>query len=197
MRFRTMCLLSAPLSVIALGPSTAKGQQSAAPAVRQEEQQKPETLNRTAEKRALLKEGTEVHLKLAQRMTSKTSKEGQPVEMVLSDDLTVGQDIVARKGARVLGTVVRGKPMLDAEEIRVRADHIKVGDSFIKLTAEQAGVEKRNKEKMVTYGMLIGMRSWWSSPYKRFVIPKGTPATAYVQENIALPILPATPNETP
>ncbi len=191
-----MCLLSALFSVIALGSCTAKGQESAAPPARQETQQKPETANAADEKRALLKEGIVVHLKLAQRMTSKTSKVGKPVEMVLAEDLTVGHDIVARKGTRVLGTVGPGKAMLDGYEIRVRADYMKVGDSLIKLTADQAGVGKGNKEE--TYGMRIAVISLWFAPLNRkFVVPEGTPATAYVQEDIALPRLPATPNVSP
>lgn len=201
MRFHPKCFLSALLSVIAFGTSAAKGQEPAAPPVKQGEQQKPETGNAAGEKRALIKEGTEVHLKLAQTMTSKTSTMGEPVEMVLAEDLTVGEDIVVRKGARVLGTVVAGKQTekqkSEARELRVRADHIKVGDSFIKLTGEQAGVGKRNKEKMVTYGILFGLSGLLASSNKKFVIPEGTPATAYVQEDIALPILPASPNESP
>jgi hypothetical protein len=187
--------------VIAFGTSSAKGQEPAAPTVKQGELQKPETGNAAGEKRVLVKEGTEVHLKLAQTMTSKTSTVGEAVEMVLADDLTVGEDIVVRKGARVLGTVIAGKQTekqkSEAHELRVRADHIKVGDSFIKLTGEQAGVGKRDKEKMVTYGILFGLSGLLASSNKKFVIPEGTPATAYVQEDIALPVLPANKNVSP
>src|SRR5215469_6725408 len=101
MRFHAMCYSCASLIVLALGTSSAERQQ---PSVGQDQQPKPEITN--AAKKAVLKEGTEVHLKLAQTMTSKTSSVGEPVEMVLAEDLTVGQDIVALKGARVLGTVV-------------------------------------------------------------------------------------------
>jgi hypothetical protein len=193
-----MCHRYGPLVVFALGISPAKGQEAAAPAVGQEQQPKPEISD--AAKRAVLKEGTEVHLKLAQTMTSKTSSVGEPVEMVLAEDLTVGQDIVARKGARVLGTVVAGKKTekqkSEAHELRVRADHLKVGDSFIKLTGEQAGAGKRDKEKMVTYSVLFGLSGLLAASNKTFVIPEGTPATAYVQEDIALPVLPASSNRS-
>jgi len=131
-------------------------------------------------------------------MTSKTSSLGEPVEMVLAEDLRVGKDIVALKGARVLGMVVAGKKTekqkSEAHELRVRADHIKVGDSFIKLTGEQAGVGKRDKDKMVTYSILFGLSGLLAASNKTFVIPEGTPATAYVQEDISLPILPANSN---
>jgi hypothetical protein len=189
-----MCYPCAWLIVLALGTSSSAEPQE--PSVGQDQQPKPEITN--AAKRALLKEGTEVQLKLAQTMTSKTSSVGEPVEMVLAEDLRVGEDIVALKGARVLGMVVAGKKTekqkSEAHELRVRADHIKVGDSFIKLTGEQAGVGKRDKDKMVTYSILFGLSGLLATSNKTFVIPEGTRATAYVQEDISLPILRANSN---
>ena len=82
------------------------------------------------------------------------------------------------------------------DELRVRADQIKVGDSFIKPTGEQVGVGKRNKEEMVTYGILFGRSGLLAKSNKKSVILEGTPATAYVQEGIALPILNTSPNES-
>jgi|SRR5215472_860931 len=201
MRFRATCSLCALLAAPLLGSSSAKGQEPAPAAQSQAEQQKPKTGDAEGAKRVVLKEGTEVHLKLAQTMTSKTSSLGEPVEMVLAEDLAVGTDVVARKGTRVLGTVAAGKKTekqkTEANELRVRADHIKVGQSFIKLTGEQAGLGKRDKGKMVTYGILFGVSGLLLSSNKKFVIPEGTPATAYVQEDIALPILPAAANGAP
>ena len=143
MRFRAMRYPCASLIVLALGTfSSAKRQE---PLVGQDQQPKPGITN--AAKRAVLKEGTEVHLKLAQTMTSKTSSVGEPVEMVLAEDLK-----------------------------------------------EQAGVGKRDKDKMVTYSILFGLSGLLAASNKTFVIPEGTSATAYVQEDISLPILPASSN---
>jgi hypothetical protein len=201
MRFTVICVLCFLLSTTAVGISSAQGQQPAETRSRQEEE-KPAAGNAAAERgRVLLREGTEVHLKLAQTMTSKTSTVGEPVEMVLAEDLTIGEDVVVRKGARVLGAVVAGKQSekqkSEAHELRVRADHIKVGDSFIKLTGDQAGIGKRDKEKMVTYSILFGLSGLLASSGKTFVIPEGTPAIAYVQEDIALATLPANSNGSP
>jgi|SRR5215467_64365 len=201
MRFCAMPSLYTLLALPLLGVSPANAQETAPPAQSQAEQPKPETSSTADAQKVMLKEGTEVHLKLAQTMTSKTSSVGEPVEMVLAEDLAVGPDVVARKGTRVLGTVVAGKKTEkqknEATELRVRADHIKVGESFIKLTGEQAGLGKRDKGKMVTYGILFGLSGLLASSNKKFVIPEGTPATAYVQEDISLPILAAAPNSTP
>src|ERR1700756_3835377 len=57
----------------------------------------------------LLKEGTEVNLKLAQKLSAKSAVVGEPVELVLAQDLKVNDVTVVRQGARVLGTVVAGK----------------------------------------------------------------------------------------
>src|SRR5258708_8694929 len=138
MRFHEKCFLPARLSVIAFGTSRAKGQEPAAPPMKQGEQQKPETGNAAGEKRALVKEGTEVHLKLAQTMTSKTSTVGEPVEMVLAEDLKVGENVVVRKGVRVLGTDVAGKKKeknkYEARSLRVVAGHNNIAGSVIEIT---------------------------------------------------------------
>jgi hypothetical protein len=77
------------------------------------------------------------------------------------------------------------------------ADHNKAGDSFIKLTGDQAGIGKRDKGKMVTYSILFGLTGLLASSGKTFVIPEGTPAITYVQDDIALATLPANSNGSP
>lgn len=52
-----------------------------------------------------LKEGTEVNLKLAQALSSKTATTGDSVEMLLDQDLIVDNAVVAKKGSRAVATV--------------------------------------------------------------------------------------------
>src|SRR5215467_8508010 len=59
----------------------------------------------------LLKEGTEVNLKLAQKLTAKSAVVGEPVELVLAKDLKVNDLVVVRQGARALGTGEAGKKL--------------------------------------------------------------------------------------
>src|SRR5580698_4978008 len=47
----------------------------------------------------MLREGTDVNLKFAQDLSSKTSSEGDPVALILVDDLMVGNVVVAKAGA--------------------------------------------------------------------------------------------------
>src|ERR1700741_5159344 len=57
----------------------------------------------------LLRGGTEVTLKFAQKLSGKSAFIGEPVELVLAQDLKVGDSVIVKQGARVLGTVVAGK----------------------------------------------------------------------------------------
>jgi len=150
------------------------------------------------ELRALLKEGAEVHLKLAQTLTSRTATVDEPVEFVLAEDLQVSGDTVARKGTRVLGTVAEGKKSeserRDASSLSVRFDHMKVGSRMVKLRGQAAATGKRDAAKMVTLGILFGLAGLAAASGKKFTIAEGTPATAYVDEDIELPILAPKPS---
>jgi hypothetical protein len=57
----------------------------------------------------VLKEGTDVRLKFAQDLTSKTAVEDDPVNLVLDEDLKVGDITIAKAGAKALGIVTNSK----------------------------------------------------------------------------------------
>ena len=54
---------------------------------------------------ARLKEGTEVRLKLRDKLSSKTAVEGDPVNLMLDQDLKVGNITVAKAGSLAAGTI--------------------------------------------------------------------------------------------
>ena len=118
-----------------------------------DEQQTATETRPAAPSKVLLKEGTEVKLALAQRVTGKAAVVGEPIELVLAEDLCAGDALVVRKGARVLGTIIEGKKSekehRQPKSLRIRVDFIKAGDARIMLRGEQAGVGKRNKGAMV------------------------------------------------
>lgn len=175
--------LSAP-EVSAQEPSAIPGKQ---------EKQRPETTAIPNQAKVTLKEGTEVHLKLAQKLTSKTATVGEPVEFVLAEDLKIGEDIVALKGTRALGIVTEGKESekqrKEAAQLSMRFDHVKVGDSIVQLRGQQSGKGKRDVGKTVTFTILFGLSGLMATSNKKFVIPEGTLATAYVDQDIDLPVL--------
>jgi hypothetical protein len=158
-----------------------------------QERQYPEMTASPNQEKVTLKEGTEVHLRLAQKLTSKTATVGEPVEFVLAEDLKIGEDIVVRKGTRAIGIVTKGKESekqrKEAAQLSMQFDHVKVGDSIVQLRGQQSAKGKRDAEKMVTFTILFGLSGLLASSNKKFVIPEGTLATAYVDQAIELPVL--------
>ena len=144
--------------------------------------------------RLLLKEGTEVNLKLAQKLTAKSAVVGEPVELVLAQDLKVNDAVVVRQGARVLGTVVAGKESekkkTEAHGLAMRVDFLKAGDKKIRLRGEKNAEGKRNKDAMVAGTIFLGVSGLLMTSGKHYVIPEGSPVTAYVDEDIEMSALP-------
>lgn len=161
----------------------------------------------TAPPASVLKEGTEVQLKFAQKLSSSTAVVGDPVELVLGEDLKVGDVVVARKGARARGTVALGKESekkrAGAKELAIRLEYLKVGEKRVKLRGEKGAQSKVNKGAAVGLTIAFGLSGLLLAlSMKHFVITEGTPVTCYVAEDIELapipmpqtPPLPATPS---
>ncbi len=136
-----------------------------------------------------LKEGTEVHLKFAEAITSKTAIEDDTVNLVLDEDLKVGDVVVAKAGAKAVGSVTHAKKagmMGRAGELSMRLEHIKVGDSRIRLRGSK-GKEGEGKEgTAIVLTVLFGPIGLIKKG-KNIEIKEGTPLNAYVGEDIALP----------
>ena len=56
-----------------------------------------------------LKEGADVSLKFAQDLSSKTAAEDNPVNLVLAEDLKIGDVVIAKSGAKAVGTITHMK----------------------------------------------------------------------------------------
>jgi len=138
----------------------------------------------------MLREGTQVTLKLAQNLNSKYAVVGEPVELVLAQDLKVYDTVVVKKGARVLGTITAGKESEKRGEghaLALRVDFLKLGAVSIKLRGEQSAEGKRNKDAMVAGTIFLGLSGLMLTSGKHYVLPAGAPATAYVAEDVTLP----------
>jgi hypothetical protein len=142
----------------------------------------------------VLKEGTEVSLKLAQKLTAKSAVVGEPVELVLAQDLKVNDTVVVRQGTRVLGTVVAGKESekkkTEAKGLAMRVDFLRAGDTKIKLRGEKNAEGKRNKDAMVAGTIFLGVSGLLMTSGKHYVIPEGSAVTAYVDQDVELPAVP-------
>ena len=142
----------------------------------------------------VLKEGTEVDLKFAQNLNSKTAVKGDLVEFVLDQDLKVADAVVVKKGARVLGKVTEGKESekkRGAHEVIVSLAYLKVGNAKVKLRGEIGGKPKANTNTTIGLTVLLGLSGYLiARSLKHFEIKEGTPLKAYVAEDLELPVLP-------
>jgi hypothetical protein len=160
---------------MSLSQSTASGQDaSSAPAV-------PAT-------KLVLKEGTDVKLKFADDLSSKTATEGDPVNLVLDEDLKVGDVVVVKAGAKATGTVTNAKKagMLGkAGELNMRLEHLKAGDQRVKIRGSK-GKEGQGKEgTMIALTVLFGPIGLIKHG-KNVEVKAGTPLAAYVDADTPL-----------
>src|SRR5690348_13363916 len=92
------CLLFMVSHTAAAQSASAPAQ--AAPATPQSAQTPQQQAQVAEPAKLVLKEGTDVKLKFAQDLSSKTAAEDDPVNLVLDEDLKVGDVVVAKAGAK-------------------------------------------------------------------------------------------------
>ena len=144
-----------------------------------------------------LREGTDVPLKFAQALSSKTAVEGDPVNFVLAEDIKVGDVVVARQGDKAVGEVSHAKKagmMGKGGELNVRLDYLRVGDTKVRLrgTKSREGDDKVGATVALTviFGP-IGLIKHG----KNIDIAEGTPLGAFVADDVnLLPAPPAPPS---
>jgi len=139
--------------------------------------------------RPVLKDGTDVQLKFAQDLTSKTAAEGDPVSLVLDQDLKLGDVVVIKAGAKAVGTITHSKKagmMGKAGELNMRLEYLIAGDSRVKLRGSK-GKEGEGKEgATVALTVLFGPIGLIKHG-KNVEIKSGTPLLAYLDENYSIP----------
>ena len=103
----------------------------------------------------ILKEGTDVKLKFAQDISSKTATVDDPVALILDEEIKVGDVVVAQPGAKAFGTVSNAKKagmMGKGGELNIRLESMKIGDTKVKLR----GTKGREGDSKVTTAIEIG-----------------------------------------
>lgn len=140
--------------------------------------------------RLVIKEGTEVNLKFAQDISSKTAQEGDPVNLTLADDLKIDGITVAKTGAVARGTVSHAKKagmMGRAGELDMRLDYVVVGNSRMMIRGTK-GKEGQGKEgTAVALTVLFGPIGLIKHG-KNVEVKQGTSLTAFVDSDFAVPI---------
>lgn len=133
----------------------------------------------------LLKEGEDVKLKFADDLSSKTADEGDPVNLILAEDLKVGDVVVVKAGAKATGTISHSKKagMLGrAGELNMRLEHLKAVDERVKLRGSK-GKEGEGKEGTTVALFVLFGPIGLIKHGKNVEIKAGTPLTAYVDQD--------------
>jgi len=137
----------------------------------------------------ILKEGADVNLKFSQDLSSKTATEDDPVNLVLDQDLKIGDTVIAKAGAKTVGTITHAKKagmMGKAGELNMRLQYLIVGDTRLKLRGTK-GKEGQGKEgTAVALTVLFGPIGLIKHG-KNVDIKEGTPLLAYTDENFDVP----------
>jgi hypothetical protein len=136
----------------------------------------------------ILKEGTDVKLKFSDDLSSKTANEGDPVNLILDEDLKVGDVVVVKAGAKATGTITNAKKagmMGKAGELNMRLEHLKAGDQRVRLRGSKGKEGEGKVGTAVALTVLFGPIGLIKHG-KNVDVKAGTPLAAYVDEDIPL-----------
>ena len=136
----------------------------------------------------LLKEGTEIKLRLHDKITSKTAVEGDVVNLILDQDLKVGEITVARAGSVAVGTIshaskagMLGRP----GDLGLRLEYLKAVDSTVRLRGTKGKQGKGKEGTAVALTVLFGpvglIKHGGNAEFKA-----ATPLVAYVDQDTEL-----------
>jgi hypothetical protein len=137
----------------------------------------------------LLRDATEVTLKFAADLNSKTAHEGDPVEFLLDSDLKVGDTLVVPKGSHAVATVSTAKKagmMGRPGDLSVQLQYLVAGGTHVRLRGTKGKEGESKTGETVALTVLFGPIGLIKHG-KDVDIPAGTPLTAYVDQDIWLP----------
>jgi len=137
----------------------------------------------------MLKEGTDVKLKFAQDLSSKTAADDDPVNLVLDEDLKVGDATVCKAGAKAVGTVTHAKKagmMGKGGELNLRLEYLLVGDTRMRLRGTKGKEGEGKVGTAVALTVLFGPIGLIKHG-KNVEVKQGTPLLAYVDQDFTVP----------
>jgi hypothetical protein len=137
----------------------------------------------------LLRDGTEVQLKFAADLNSKTAHEGDPVEFLLDSDLKVGDTVVVAKGAHAVATVSTAKKagmMGRPGDLSVQLQYLVAGSNRVHLRGTKGKEGESKTGETVALTVIFGPIGLIKHG-KEVDLPPGTPLTAYIDQDVWLP----------
>lgn len=163
--------------------------QAAQPAPQSSPAVQPQTQAAEPPAKLILKEGTDVKLKFAQDLSSKTATDDDPVNLVLDEDLKVGDVTVVKAGAKALGTVTHAKKagmMGKGGELNLRLEYLIAGDSRMRLRGTKGKEGEGKVGAAVALTVLFGPIGLIKHG-KNVEVKQGSPLLAYVDQDFTLP----------
>jgi len=142
-----------------------------------------------ASAKVVLKEGTDVKLKFAQDLSSKTANDDDPVNLVLDEDLKVGDVTVCKAGAKAVGTVTHAKKagmMGKGGELNMRLEYLLVNDTRMRLRGTKGKEGEGKVGAAVALTVLFGPIGLIKHG-KNVEVKQGTPLLAYVDQDFTIP----------
>jgi len=182
-------VIRAMINPKASAPNNASGQPGAQSAQPQSQATQPPAQAGEPAAKLVLKEGTDVKLKFAQDLSSKTANDDDPVNLVLAEDLKLGDVTVAKAGAKALGTITHAKKagmMGKGGELNMRLEYVLAGDSRVRLRGTKGKEGEGKVGTAVALTVLFGPIGLIKHG-KNVEIKEGTPLSAYVDQDFALP----------
>jgi hypothetical protein len=195
MIWKSVCLSAAMVLVCASGIAAAQGASSttqATPPAPQAAPAAPPPAPAPAtdpSAKLVLKEGTDVRLKFAQDLSSKTANDDDPVNLVLDEDLKVGDVTVCKAGAKAVGTVTHAKKagmMGKGGELNLRLEYLIVNDTRMRLRGTKGKEGEGKVGAAVALTVLFGPIGLIKHG-KNVEVKEGTPLLAYVDQDFTVP----------
>lgn len=143
-------------------------------------------------------EGTEFPVRLEEKLSSKTTAEGDRFTISLAEDVKLPDGTVLHAGYRGVGEVVNAKKsgrVGKKGELNIRVNYLRIGDERVRLRASKGSEGSGNTGNMIAaialggvFGLLVKGKS--------AEIPKGQAITAYADSDTDLTTpLPSPPPE--
>jgi hypothetical protein len=137
---------------------------------------------------ATLREGTPLLVDFAGSLSSKTASQGDPVSLVLVNDIHIGGVTVARAGCRIFGAVTLAKRAAapgKSGQLAIRLDYLQVGARKVKLSAsrDKAGPSEVRYSRPYHLKWPMGLLRTGDD----VEIAQGAVLTLFVAEDVSLP----------
>jgi hypothetical protein len=146
------------------------------------------------EGKVLLRAGSELKLRFAQSVDSKTAVVGDLVELVLDEDLKADGQLVARKGMRAIAKVTEGKQTEkkreSAKKLVIELDYLLLGGMPVPIAGGTREKAKTEAGDVVAGALAFGVAGVLTVLSGRHVtIKEGTVISAYVDSDIEVETL--------